>query len=735
MRAMHQEPVPGRLPGLRTCSKVLSLALACGCALAGPAAAAEAEFGPESLWDWQFVGDARISPDGKRIVYVRTVIDRERDDYDTDLWMQETGGDARALTGGAADDRTPRWSPDGRTLAFLSNRSGKRQVHILDFRGGEPWQLTADPEGVQSYSWAPNGRHIAFTSRTALPGEAGYEAADATAKPAPRARAAVVTERLFYRNDGSPGYRGVKRAHTWVVDVDKGPKQGARRVTRGNFDDGEPIWSADSTRLYFDSIRRDDGDYSANDSEIYVVPADGSTEPRALTSRVGPDEDPLPSPDGRWIAFTGYDATSPPQSAYVSELHVMRTDGTQLRRLALDFDRDVPDSMMGDVASPRGGGSRIAWSPDSRRILFTSTDRGQAHLFAVEVASGDFEPLTRFRQGDLREFTLSREGRVAAVFSSSARPAEVYSFPLAAAGRHDNWTQVSHHTAASAAGFSEYEELWFDSFDGQRIQGWIIKPRGFDPSRRYPLILYIHGGPHAMYGSGFFHEFQVLAQAGYVVLITNPRGSTGYGERFANIIQYKYPGDDFRDLMTAVDQVLGRGYVDETRMGVAGGSGGGLLTSWTVGHTDRFRAAIVERAVINWHNFVGTADLNYFFATHWFRDFPWRDSADYLARSPISYVDNVKTPVMVIHSEEDYRTPIDQGLQFYAALKMLKKPARLVVFPESSHGLSREGPPSQRVERLKLIRQWFDENLGAAPMAVDGRPQREKSPAPTAPQP
>jgi dipeptidyl aminopeptidase/acylaminoacyl peptidase len=320
----------------------------------------------------------------------------------------------------------------------------------------------------------------------------------------------------------------------------------------------------------------------------------------------------LPSPDGRWIAFNGYDEATPPQSSYVSELYVMRSDGTGLRKLAADFDRDIPDSMMGDVGVPRANGNRMAWSPDSRRILFTSSDRGQSHLYAVELSSGDFAPLTRFRQGDLREFTISKGGKVAAVFSTPTQPAEVYSFALAAAGR-DTWTQVSHHTQTFASGdaFVPYEELWFDSFDGQHIQGWIIKPPAFAATRRYPLILYIHGGPHAMYGTGFFHEFQVLANAGYVVLITNPRGSTGYGERFANVIQYHYPGDDFRDLMLAVDELLERGYVDETRMGVAGGSGGGLLTGWTVGHTDRFKAAVVERAVINWFNFVGVADLNY----------------------------------------------------------------------------------------------------------------------------
>lgn len=690
--------------------------VACGSLVPGvPAVAAEpVALAPESLFAWQFVGDPHISPDGRRIVYVHARVDREKDDYDNDLWIQERGGEARPLTSGAHDDRSPRWSAPGRQLGFISNRSGKRQVHVLDLRGGEPWQLSVDTDGVQSFAWSPDGKRIAFLSRTALEGDPGYEPprSEAAEKAKQRSRSAMLSERLTYRMDGAPGFRAERRSHLWIVDTDRGPKRAARRLTGGDFDDGEPVWSPDSRHLYFNSVRKAEGEYAGDDTDIFVVPADGSAAPRALTERRGPDDGPLPSPDGRWIAYSGYDETSPPQSSYVSDLYVMRSDGSQLRRLAADFDRDVPGAMIGDVAAPRMGGNRMAWTRDSRRILFTSSDRGQTHLYAVEIASGDFAPLTRFRQGDLREFTLARDGTIAAVFSAPTQPAEVYSFPLAAAGR-DAWIRVSHHTQglADAGGLARYEELWYDSFDGERIQGWVIKPPGFEVSQRYPLILYIHGGPHAMYGTGFFHEFQVLANAGFIVLITNPRGSTGYGERFANIIQYRYPGDDFRDLMLGVDEVIRRGHVEETRMGVAGGSGGGLLTAWTVGHTDRFKAAVVERAVTNWHSFVGSTDLSYFFATHWFRDFPWRDSADYLARSPLTHVDNVKTPVLVIHSENDYRTAIDQGLQFYAALKMLKKPATLAVFPESSHGLSRDGPPSQRVERLKLIKAWFEENL------------------------
>ncbi len=671
-------------------------------------------FSAESLLDWQFVGDARISPDGKRIAYVYAGVNRDQDNYDRDLWIAEADSNARPLTSGTHDDESPRWSPDGGRLAFASNRSGKRQIHVLDFPGGEPWQLTIDEEGIGAFAWSPDGKRIAFTSQRALEGDAGYELEKSKpqAMDDPRAKPPFVTEKLIYRYDGRPGYRSVKRTQIWIVPADHGTKQPAQRITSGDFDAEQPAWSSDGKLIYFNAVRRDDADYVIEDSEIFSVPVDASGTITALTHRPGPDDGPLPSPDGKWIAFTGFDDKDPPLSSSVTNLYLMRSDGSERRQLAADFDRNIGEGMLADVAAPRVGGDRIAWTADSRRLLFVATDRGQSHLYEVEVGNGDFAPVTRFRQGDLREFSVSRTGIVAAVYSSPNRPADIYSFPLQAAAR-EKWREVSRHAAnlAPDGGFSEYEEIWFDSFDGRRIQGWVIKPPDFDGSRRYPLVLYIHGGPHAMYGTGFFHEFQLLARSGFVVLITNPRGSTGYGGEFANVIQYRYPGDDFRDLMAAVDLLIARGLVDAERLGVAGGSGGGLLTSWTVGQTDRFGAAVVERAVTNWHSFVGTSDLNYWFVKRWFRDFPWRDSVDYLARSPLSHVDKVKTPVLVIHNEEDYRTALDQGLQFYAALKMLKKPAKLAVFPDSSHGMSREGRPSQRVERLKLIEGWFTEKL------------------------
>ena len=499
-----------------------------------------------------------------------------------------------------------------------------------------------------------------------------------------------------------------------MVAVADAPKASARRVTEGPYEDAEPVWSGDGQWLLFSGARKaDERDWP--DTELYRVPADGSSAPQALTNRIGPDAGPVVSPDGRWVAWTGFDETTPPASHRVTHLYAARLDALdaagRLQPVALTagFDRSVGEGVGTDSAAPRSGGTRLQWCADSRCIRFAAADEGNSPLFVVGL-DGRQQRLTGFAAGDVREFSVSARGELAAVFSAPSQPAELYlakRAQWAAAAPAAVWQALSNGSFGATDRFVPYEEVRYPSFDGRSIQGWVLKPPGFDPAKRWPLLLYIHGGPHSAYGATFFHEFQVLANAGYVVLITNPRGSTSYGENFANIIQYRYPGDDYRDLMTGVDLMLARGYIDPARLLVGGGSGGGLLTSWTITQTDRFAAALVERAVTNWHSFVGTTDMNYYFGTHWFRDLPWRETPDYLARSPLQQVDKVKTPALVVHSTDDYRTALDQGLQFYAALKMQGKPAQLAVFPESSHGLSRDGRPSQRVRRLQVILDWF----------------------------
>ena len=701
----------------------LALAFAAACPAICPGARADvaavpSALPPASLREFSWVSDPEISPDGRRIAFVRTTVDATRDDYAADIWLIDGEAPARALTVDSTDNLVPRWSPDGRQLAFASKRSGKRQIHMLELSGGESWQLTRDEEGVQAFAWAPASGQIAFQSRAPLPDEKARlpaEAASGQSKPP------FVTERLTTRADGKPGWLPRTRTHLWVVATTEGPKALARRITGGDYDDGEPCWSADGRTLYFSAVRRPDADRTRTDTEIYAVAADGGSEPRALTDRRGPDDAPRVSPDGRWIAYTGFDDADPPQSYTTPRLYVRSTTSDERRELAQGLDRAIGESPLADMSAPRGDGGRVVWRTDSKAVYFVAADRGASQLYEATL-DGRFRALTRLAAGDVRAFDVDRGSRVGFAPSAPTAPVELYAFRGAEAGRREGWRTLTEFNAALArkSGFVPYEELWLagaapsvTAFAGhpaserQWIQGWILRPPGFDPSARHPFVLYIHGGPHTMYGTAFFHEMQVLAHAGYVVLMLNPRGSTGYGERFANAIQYRYPGDDYLDLMAGVDTALGLGSIDRDRLYVAGGSGGGLLSAWTVGHTGRFCAAVVERAVTDWHGFVGTADLNYWFVTRWFRDLPWRDSADYLARSPLTYVDAVTTPVLVIHNQDDFRVGIDQGLQYYTALRMQDKPARLAVFPDSSHGMSREGRPNQRIARLELILEWF----------------------------
>lgn len=685
-------------------------------AIGGTIQADAAGLDPASIAQFPFVGDAQISADGKRIAYVVAHADLEKDGYQGDIWLIDGDAAPRLLVGGAKDDSRPRWSPDGTKLAFISDRTEKRQIHILDMRGGEAWPLTDEKAGVGAFAWSPDGKRIAYLARPAPPDDA------ANPKGAGKAR---ITERLYYRIDGAPGFLPEQRSQLWVVDVTAGHGAALGPLWDGRTEPSEPTWTADGAALLFSALPDPNPPIAPVNDELFRVRVAAGAQAVALTTREGPDNGPVAvARDGR-IAWTGFDDAKPWRSSTTTRLYAapLGADGLgDIANVTAGFDRNVGETSMSDVPLPTGGpGARAQFDASGRSLYFIAADGGLAQLYRVAAGGGEPKPVSPQLRGDLREFTLAGNGRIAAVFGSATQPYDVWT----ADRPGGEWIRrTSHgHDAFGGAALAPYEELWVDSFDGTRIQAWLLKPPGFDPAKRHPLMLYIHGGPHAMYGEGFFHEFQVLANAGLMVLIANPRGSTGYGEEFANSVQYRYPGDDYHDLMAVLDAVIARGGVDTTRLGVGGGSGGGVLTSWTIAQTDRFAAALVERPVVDFAAHTLVADLSNVFAQRWFHDLPWRSPKEYFDRSPINFVDRVKTPVLVIQSEQDYRTPQGQGIGYYNALRMQGKPAKLVLFPTSSHGLSRNGPPSQRVERLEIIRDWFTTRLlppPAAPRSAGG---------------
>lgn len=703
----------------------MSLGALLGAASLLASAASGAPLDASSLLALQFVEDVEISSDGRRIVYELSRIDAAKDKYERDLWLIDGDSPPRPFVSSPGDDSRPRWSPDGKRLAFVSTRAGAPQLFILEMTGGEAWRLTDVPQGVDGFAWSPDSSRIAYLARTPTMAPPAPQPGAAPGAPpaAPDAKRALITDRLFYRMDGFPGFLPGGRSQIFVIEVRTDRPSPRGPLTDGHTQPSTPAWSPDGRWLTYSTVPPTWQAETENDAELYRVSADGQGAPVQLTSRLGPDENPIVDASTGLIAWSGFDAAEPRRMATTQRLYVMRPDQTGRRELTSDFDRNVGEVQGTDAAWLHGLGDRIAFAPKGDELLFLSSDRGITQLYRVGVRGGKVTPVANQPRGDLREVSVARNGKLAAIFGSPTRPYEIWTAERAGGA----WRQRTNHALSTLSDpeLAAYEPFDFDSFDGRRIQGWLVKPPRFDASRKYPLILYAHGGPNAMYGENFYHEFQVLANAGYVVMLTNPRGSTGYGQAFANETQHRHPIDGSQDLIAAADAVAKLPYIDEKRLGIAGGSAGGTLAAWTIGKTRRFAAALVERPATNWFSFQTNADVGVYFAKHWFTDFPWRRPDDYLARSPIAIVDEVQTPVLVIQSTDDYRTTADQGLGYYGALKMLGKDARLALFPMSSHSLSRNGFPSQRLERLEVILKWFDEKLKPGAAAASAASDRD----------
>ena len=658
--------------------------------LAFAANAEKKPFTTDTIWDWRTLANPQISPDGRAVLYSLGWNDKLNDAMYANLWtVGADGKDARPVTQGAYRDTAARWSPDGTRIAFLSNRSGKTQIHVRWMDSGQEARITDGDPGPGAFEWSPDGQSIAFTAR--VPAKPAWTV-KLPEKPAGArwADPPIVVTRLHWRQDGA-GLVPAGFTHIFVVPATGGTP---RQITTGDFDHQGIAWTPDSASILTSAVRRADADHTLEGPDIWSFLVKDST-PRQLTSRKGPDTGPVVSPDGKKVAYTGFDFRM--QSYHVTGLYVMDLDGGNSRRLATKHDRDV--------LSPR-------WSADSSSIYFLSDSSGSAQLYRARL-DGTVEAVTRgaHRLGTgyaaADSFTLAKNGRVAVIRSTPAEPPDVVTFSV---DRPAELTRVTQANDSLMVGrtIGAVEEITYDSFDGKPIQGWIVKPPNFDPARKYPLILDIHGGPHAMYGIEFGNQFQMYAARGFVVLYTNPRGSTGYGEDFGNIIHAKYPGDDYQDLMAGVDVLLKKGYIDQKKLCVTGGSGGGgLLTAWIIGHTDRFAAAVSQYPVTNWITQAGTADFGLLFSAVWMKAMPWENPKQYIERSPIFFAQNFKTPTMVLTGEADYRTPMPQSEELYFALKSRQVDSVLVRIPDEPHGI-RGIHPSHRIEKVEFILAWME---------------------------
>jgi dipeptidyl aminopeptidase/acylaminoacyl peptidase len=642
----------------------------------------------EDLCRIKVVGEPAISPDGETVAFAVTEVDLDADGYRAAIWtVPFSGGEPRRLTAGVKRETTPRWSPDGTKITFLANRdTDAPQLWVIATGGGEARRLTNLPHGVDEPVWAPDSRRIAFVAEVDPP------------DPNPGSDVKVITE-IRYKADGR-GFLAGRRSHVFVVDVDR---EGAEpfQVTDGDFDHSSPAWSPTGRELAFAANRDPDWQLQRGRDVWTVVPGG---RPRRLTDGQGAFDLPAWSPDGTRIAFVGHRKLR--QEAANAEIWVVPAAGGVARSLTAGFDRGVGDLTITDHGQyPH---RPPVWSADGASLTFLASDLGATHVFRVTV-DGEVCPITtghrRVAAFDVAAGSAGESFAFAA--SDPSTPFELYVRDLAG--------QERPLTTLNAAWMDEVatataEPFTVSSHDGLEVHGWIMRPPGTTAGVAHPAILEIHGGPHGMYGATFFHEFQVLAARGYVVVFANPRGSIGYGEAFAEGLRAGWGEKDTPDLLACLDHAIAAGGIDPDRIGVTGGSYGGFMTNWLIGHTDRFRAAVTQRSLSNLFSCYGTDDIGPVSLDVEFGR-PWQHRDRYLDLSPISYVEQMKAPLLILHSEQDYRCPIEQAEQLFVALKRLGREVVFVRFPDESHGLSRSGKPKHRLERLRRIVGWFDDHL------------------------
>lgn len=630
----------------------------------------------EMYLDLESVSNPQISPDGARIVYTRGWVDKMNDRRESSIWIMNADGNKNHFL---VDGSGPLWSPDGTRIAYTASGEPEGSqifVRWMDDEGATT-QITRLEKGPGGIAWSPDGESISFSMN--VDGEPAW-----SVNPPGRPDGATWTEgpkvvtRADYRQDRQ-GFVDEGWQHVFVVPAEGGTP---RQLTNGDWNHSTGRWTADGSELLFSSLRTEDSELSWRESEIYAVNV-ATEEIRQLTTRRGQDTGPLPSPRGDLVAYRGSDFNT--DTYRNSGVYLMNLDGSGSRLISGDFDRNI---------------NNMEWAHDGSGVYVTISYQGARNVHFISAQGTVSEVTSGAHMLGLSSFT--DQGFAVATLSSPQVPADIVSFDLDGPITFRQLTNVNDDIMAGVT-LADVEEIWYESLDGFQIQGWIIKPPDFDPSEKYPLMLSIHGGPHGMYNVGFNFAWQEHAANGYVILYTNPRGSSGYGSPFGNAIKNAYPGKDFNDLMNGVDLVISRGYVDEQNMFVYGCSGGGVLTSWVVGHTNRFAAASANCPVTNWLSFVGTTD-----GIGWYRNFekfPWDDPSEHLRRSPLMYVGNVTTPTMLMTGVDDLRTPMPQTEEYYAALKVMGVETAMIRFNNEWHGTS--STPSNFLRTQLFLREWF----------------------------
>ncbi|MGE8205161.1 S9 family peptidase [Heyndrickxia sp. NPDC080065] len=649
----------------------------------------------EDLYQLKSVVDPQLSPNGDEVVYVQTHIDQEKKEYVSNLfYINLNDKQPKQWTYGDHRTNTPRWSPNGTVLAFVSTRDGKPQIYVLSKFGGEAKQVTFCKNGVRNPVWSPCGKKLAFS--VVLGEEETIETRTKAEKEKEEELKPLEVEKMKYKSDASGFLDLTQHSHIGLVNLETGEIE---QLTTGEHHYSLESWSPDGKYIAYSADLSEDRDVSFI-SDIYLFNLE-TKESISITKGTGVFWQTSWSPNSRYLTFLGSEQEF--KNATHSKVWIYDLDNKELSCFTSEIDAPVGDYVVGDFQQGTVTPD-VQWAEDNQSFYFMVSDHGNTIIYYGNV-SGEIYPALHEQQY-VYGFSLNPNTHHAVVaISTPTEPGELYSVNLQNAEK-DQLTFVNEEFLKTRE-LSNVEPIEFESAEGWKVHGWLMKPVGFEEGKKYPLILEIHGGPHAMYANTYFNEFQILAAQGFAVLYVNPRGSHGYGQKFVDAVRGDYGGNDYNDLMNAVDYVLDQyDFIDKERLGVTGGSYGGFMTNWIVGHTNRFKAAVTQRSISNWISFYGVSDIGYYFS-EWQILADLNDIEKLWKHSPLAYAKDIETPLLILHSEKDYRCPIEQAEQLFIALKHQQKTTKFIRFPESNHELSRSGKPHLRMKRLDYIKDWF----------------------------